>query len=251
MPHAGLTLSLWVWILAGCSARAVVSEPSPGPEFPVAVSPEETDALEPPPGIFHQVRRGQTLYTIARTYGVSLARIVQTNGIKNPARIAAGALLFIPWAAAPIDVAITLPLIPDRTAEGFLRPVAGPVNSGFGPRRTGRMHYGVDFGAAPGTDVCAARAGVVLYAGTGYEGYGKLIIIEHGDGYQTLYAHNRKLLAREGDTVRAGEVIALVGATGNASGPHLHFEVRHFQQPIDPVPLLEPYEKPSPNFPGS
>jgi murein DD-endopeptidase MepM/ murein hydrolase activator NlpD len=232
-----------VWILSACSARAVVSEPLPPPVIQVSPSPEEVDATEPPPGVFHQVRRGQTLYTIARTYGVPLETIVQANGLADPSRIEAGALLFIPQATAPMDVAITLPQLPDQAGERFLRPVTGPVNSAFGLRRNGRMHYGLDFGAAPGTDVCAARDGVVLYAGSGYQGYGRLIIIEHGDGYQTLYAHNRKLLAREGETVHAGEVIAQVGATGNATGPHLHFEVRRNQQAVDPEPFLEPNEK--------
>jgi len=105
------------------------------------------------------------------------------------------------------------------------------------------MHYGLDFGAASGSEVFAARDGVVLYAGSGYQGYGRLIIIEHDDGYQTLYAHNRKLLVHEGDAVCAGDVIALVGATGNASGPHLHFEVRRNQHAVDPAPFLEQEEK--------
>lgn len=244
----GAALPVTVWVLSGCSARAVVTEPTPEATVLLPATPEELDASEPPPGVFHPVLRGQTLYTIARTYGVPLETIVQANRIAEPARIETGALLFIPGAAAPLEVAITLP---DATGGRFLRPVAGPVNSGFGPRRKGRMHYGVDFGAAPGAEVYAARDGVVLYAGTGYQGYGRLIILEHDDGYQTLYAHNRKLLAREGDTVCAGEVIALVGATGNASGPHLHFEVRRNQHPVDPAPFLAPDEKRSSNPAGS
>jgi murein DD-endopeptidase MepM/ murein hydrolase activator NlpD len=206
---------------------------------------------EPPPGVFHQVRRGQTLYTIARTYGVPLPAITEANRLEDPGRIEAGALLFIPGATAPVEVAITLPPLPDGSGGRLMRPVEGPVNSGFGPRRNGRMHYGLDFGAASGSEVLAARDGVVLYAGNGYQGYGNLIILEHGDGYQTLYAHNRKLVAHAGDSVRAGDVIALVGASGNASGPHLHFEVRRNQHAVDPTPFLEPQEKRSPTPSGS
>ena len=84
----------------------------------------------------------------------------------------------------------------------------------------------------------AARAGRVSYSGSGYRGYGKLVILDHDDGYQTLYAHNRRLLVRTGQKVRPGEVIARVGGTGNATAPHLHFEIRKDGRPLDPAGFL-------------
>jgi murein DD-endopeptidase MepM/ murein hydrolase activator NlpD len=185
------------------------------------------------------VVRGQTLYTIARTYGISLSALVQANDVEDPNRIEAGMLLFIPGAPETMEVPLTVgPGAPPTPDLRFLLPAAGPLNSGYGPR-WGRMHYGVDIGAPAGSPVRAARDGVVLYAGSGYRGYGKLVILDHGSGYRTLYAHNQKLLARVGRSVRAGDIIGRVGSTGNATGPHLHFEIRRNDRPLDPGPYLQ------------
>jgi murein DD-endopeptidase MepM/ murein hydrolase activator NlpD len=129
-------------------------------------------------------------------------------------------------------------------AQGrFSSPVPGaPVTSGFGPRRhpifgDERMHTGVDFGAAAGTPIRAADDGVVVWAGA-RGGYGLTVIVDHGDSLATLYAHQREVAVSEGQRVRRGEVLGYVGATGYATGPHLHFEVRLRGQPVDPMPYL-------------
>lgn len=121
---------------------------------------------------------------------------------------------------------------------GFMRPVAGRITSGFGERfhpilRHRRMHTGVDFGAPHGAPVRAAAAGVVLLAAYS-GGYGNCVILDHGDGRTTLYAHCSVLLVREGQEVRQGQVIARVGSTGLSTGPHLHFEVRVNGTPVNP-----------------
>jgi murein DD-endopeptidase MepM/ murein hydrolase activator NlpD len=122
------------------------------------------------------------------------------------------------------------------------RPVPGAITDGFGPRvhpilGTVRIHTGVDMHAAQGEPIHAAAAGVVAFAGV-KGGYGNAVIIDHGGQFATLYGHSSKLLVSTGQKVSAGQVIALVGATGQATGPHLHFEVRILGVPVNPVPYL-------------
>lgn len=116
------------------------------------------------------------------------------------------------------------------------RPAVGGLTSRYGPR-WGRMHRGVDFGAAYGSSIRAARAGQVISAGYDDSGYGNLVLIEHEDGVVTAYAHMSKILVR-GGRVSAGEVIGRVGSTGHSTGPHLHFEVRVGGRAINPLPWL-------------
>jgi len=117
-------------------------------------------------------------------------------------------------------------------------PVEGQISSLYGDRKdpfTGknRRHNGLDIAAPAGTSVSAAAAGTVSYSGW-KPGYGNIVIIEHGNGYETRYAHNSDTLVRKGETVTAGQSIATVGSTGRSTGPHLHFEVRKDNSPVDP-----------------
>src|SRR5207302_10300842 len=126
------------------------------------------------------------------------------------------------------------------TGSGALTlPVAGPVTSPFGARTsptTGaqEFHEGIDIGAARGTPIRAAASGTVTFAGQ-MSGYGNVVILQHAGGLQTRYAHQRAMSVAAGQTVAAGEVIGAVGATGEATGPHLHFEVRLNGVAVDPV----------------
>jgi len=122
-------------------------------------------------------------------------------------------------------------------------PAPGYISSGFGfradPFTGGRSHhYGVDFDANIGDPVQAAAAGIVSFAGW-KNGYGHTVVVDHGDGYQTLYAHNQKNLVREGDLVRAGQPLAKVGSSGRSTGSHLHFEVHVNGRPVNPMAYLE------------
>ncbi len=130
-----------------------------------------------------------------------------------------------------------------RTAEKplFAWPVSGNVISQYGPRH-GVPHNGVDVSASRGTPVQAAAAGKVIFSST-MRGYGNVVILDHGNRYFTVYAHNQQnLVKRTPDThptsVKAGQTIALVGQTGNAQSPHVHFEVRLENKAIDPLPFL-------------
>jgi murein DD-endopeptidase MepM/ murein hydrolase activator NlpD len=121
----------------------------------------------------------------------------------------------------------------------FLRPVRGPIGDGFG-YPGGRRHTGDDFEAPMGAPVGAAGVGVVGFAGWNSGGYGNLVVVRHRLGYETWYAHLSAIAVRPGEAVKGGSRIGYVGSTGYATGPHLHFEVRHFGTPIDPLPLLLP-----------
>jgi murein DD-endopeptidase MepM/ murein hydrolase activator NlpD len=134
------------------------------------------------------------------------------------------------------------PTTPVSTPTGpvsFLRPVAGPIGDGFGaPRAGGRQHQGIDFPVAYGTRVGAAGVGTTLFAASNYGGYGHLVVIQHRLGYTTWYAHLSSITTQVGQNVVGGTEIGRVGSTGYSTGPHLHFEVRRYNTPIDPVPML-------------
>ncbi len=122
---------------------------------------------------------------------------------------------------------------------GFIRPVSARITSGFGSRyhpilHRVRMHTGVDYGAGYGSPIHAAGGGTVILAHYSH-GYGNCVVIDHGNGITTLYGHCSELLVSVNEVVRQGQVIARVGATGLATGPHLHFEVRHNGVPVNPL----------------
>jgi murein DD-endopeptidase MepM/ murein hydrolase activator NlpD len=121
------------------------------------------------------------------------------------------------------------------SASGFIWPVSGPITSGFG-WRWGRMHEGIDIGAACGTPIRAAASGTVVYAGW-MDGYGNIIVIDHGGGLATAYGHQSALYVG-GGSVSQGQVIGAVGSTGHSTGCHLHFEVRVNGTPVNPLNYL-------------
>lgn len=126
-----------------------------------------------------------------------------------------------------------------RRLAGFTWPARGVFTSSFGMRRhpifrIRRMHTGQDIAAPYGTPVQAAAEGQVIYTGW-FGGYGKIIVIDHGQGISTLYAHLSSILTRDGARVRRAQTIGRVGSTGYSTGPHVHFEVRVNGRPIDPA----------------
>ncbi len=115
------------------------------------------------------------------------------------------------------------------------------MTRGYLPRGKGRRkrpHKGIDLAAPRGSAVMASHDGTIIYTGSGFKGYGKMIMIESNDGWATLYGHLDKIVVYEGKKIRQGEVIGALGNTGRSSGPHLHFEIRRLNGPVDPLPLL-------------
>jgi murein DD-endopeptidase MepM/ murein hydrolase activator NlpD len=138
--------------------------------------------------------------------------------------------------AAQARAASAGPVPSHVSSSGLIWPVSGPITSPFG-MRWGRMHEGIDIGAAYGTPIHAAASGTVIYAGW-MSGYGNLIVLDHGGGLATAYGHQSALAVGNGAAVSQGQTIGYVGCTGHCFGPHLHFEVRVNGSPVDPLGYL-------------
>ena len=137
---------------------------------------------------------------------------------------------------SPVQTALK-PLPP--RAGRFLRPVTGPVVTGFGPQPDGLHNAGINIAAPRGAAVHSAEAGRVAYSGNELPGYGNLLLIRHRGGWVSAYAHNARLLVGRGDEVQRGQRIAVVGSSGRETTPQLHFELRRQGRAVDPVPHLE------------
>jgi murein DD-endopeptidase MepM/ murein hydrolase activator NlpD len=140
-------------------------------------------------------------------------------------------------ARVPTRLFVAVPEL-GAVAIEFAWPVDGPLASGFGKRRTG-WHAGIDIQADMGTPVLAAAAGTVSFSGWAAS-YGRLVKIQHPNGFVTAYAHNSENLVQVGDTVEAGTAVATVGRSGRASAHHVHFEIRREGMAFNPLYLLEP-----------
>jgi murein DD-endopeptidase MepM/ murein hydrolase activator NlpD len=139
-------------------------------------------------------------------------------------------------AAAAARTAAALATDTGPVTGEWVRPAIGPLSSPFG-MRWGRLHAGIDFAARPGSIIRAASSGTVVLA-SWYGGYGNAVDIDHGNGLSTRYGHASEVLVSTGEYVTVGQPIALVGSTGDSTGPHLHFEVRQNGTPVDPLPFL-------------
>ena len=147
------------------------------------------------------------------------------------------------WAGLPADGVAGLTTIAAlrqpirRSPIWLIAPLRAPIGDRFGPR--GNMfHPGVDFPAPSGTPVHAAGRGQVVFAGWDSGGYGRLVVIEHPQGVRSMYAHLSRIGVAYGQSVVAGSYVGAVGATGFATGPHLHFELRLGTAAIDPLTAL-------------
>ncbi|HEX4803843.1 MAG TPA: M23 family metallopeptidase [Myxococcaceae bacterium] len=239
----GTAAGLLACLGSGCAAR------------PSAVARAETGGHTEPElvGRRHLVAPGETLFRVAKIYGVSPEALAAENGITDSRELTPGQELVIPDSAGvsgKSEQAAPIPGKPPPAARGknasAERETAGDLNwplrgvlyARFG--RHGReVHDGIDLAAPVGTPVKTAGPGTVVYAGE-QRGYGLLAIVEHPNGLTTLYAHNHDLRVKTGQQVRAGQVIASVGESGRTTGPHLHFEVRRAGVPVDPLPHLGP-----------
>ncbi len=212
----------------------------------------------PSAGQFHEVRRGDTLNTIAQRYGVTVAGLVAANRLSGPeATLRLGQRLLIPWprlatppttvgtaprrprAPVALRVPATLVLaVPDfgDLLPLFAWPLDGPVSSTFGLRRSS-WHRGIDIRAELDVPIMASAPGLVVASGVEPR-YGRVVKIEHLNGFMTAYAHNDQNVVEIGDRVSAGQPVGLVGRTGRATAHHLHFEIRHAGLTYNPLYLL-------------
>ncbi len=211
-------------------------------------SSEENEGTRQP--FYYQVKSGDSLYKISQQHHVTQGQLIRLNSLKNPNSLEVGQRLLIGYRTGRVLKGS----IPNNSKNGnqyFYTDgiLAWPVSSGgrivstFGPR-DGSFHDGLDIADATGTPILSAHNGKVVYSGDDLSGYGNLLIVRGDTGIVTVYAHNSKLLASVGDRVKRGEKIALLGSSGRASGPHLHFEVRTRDRrkryvAVDPLPLFK------------
>lgn len=197
-------------------------------------------------GVYHKVKKGETLWRIAQTYNVSLKKLKKVNRIANASKIKAGKYLFIPGAKKKLYVKTLKPSMrkvslgrrPSSHKKGFFAwPLNGTLTSHYGVRKK-RKHDGIDIAAPKGTPIFAAASGKVIFSGWGPTGYGKMVIIKHNHKWVTVYAHNSKNRVKKNQRVKKGQKIAYVGSTGRSTGPHVHFEVRENREPINPLNYL-------------
>jgi len=128
----------------------------------------------------------------------------------------------------------TIPVMPGS----FAWPVHGPVIASYGQDAKNGRNKGIDIAASEGAEIKAAKGGVVVFCDEKMKGFGKTVIIDHGGGFQTIYAYNSQITVKVGDTVNQSDVIARAGQTGRAISPCVHFEIRRSGQPQDPDKYL-------------
>jgi murein DD-endopeptidase MepM/ murein hydrolase activator NlpD len=183
-------------------------------------------------GIFVDVRKGDTLLSYSSRYRVAPDFIMEVNELQSSA-LSPGMRLFLPGAKyTSIERAYAL-------GVAFEKPVRGRVTSRFGYRRDPfskkrAYHTGIDIASRHGAEVRAAREGSVTFAGVRF-GSGKVVILGHSFGYQTVYAHLSAVRVSKGQKVRQGEIIGFIGDSGRSTGPHLHFEIWHKGKLINPL----------------
>jgi murein DD-endopeptidase MepM/ murein hydrolase activator NlpD len=226
------------------SHGAMAARPKPAaPKTSAPASQGTARKLRPQPapsGIAHIVRPGQSLWTIAREHGVPIGALTRANRLTATSKLRAGQRLSIPLTEVregsqepPSLAYIVLERPPATPAVSFVRPVPGPIVSSYGPRGVA-WHGGIDLRADRHDPIRAAAAGMVISSGW-ERAYGRVVKIWHVSDLMTVYAHNLENLAKVGDWVEQGQVIATVGSTGRATAPHLHFEIRLGGRKFNPI----------------
>lgn len=213
-----------LFLLAGCATappKVVTTAPLPKPY---------------PGGIYHTVLQGQTLWRIAKAYDKDIKQIIEVNRISDPSKIDAGQMIFIPAAEKPIKGKFEVPVT--KSEKGYIWPINGRVMSYFGSKKDFVANKGIDIEAEYGQTIVAARSGRVVFCDENVKGLGKVIIVDHGDGYSTLYANNSTSMVKCGDYVKQNQPIAQAGSTGRAKGPALHFQIRKGHKPQNPYYYL-------------
>lgn len=235
---------------------------------PHLIIPGQVLNIPPEDGAIHVWTEGEGLNAVAKQYGVSVDTILQwpgnhldptTLGDLSHPNIAAGTKLFVPGGKRPFtswsapQIPRTNPAVAHLYGEGacsasyngpvgsgsFIWPTTEKYVSGY-DYNPGANHPAIDIGAHMGNPIFAADSGVVVYAGWNNFGYGIVVVIDHGNGWQTLYAHMSALNVGCGSWVDKGATIGFVGVTGNSSGPHLHFEMMYKGAKVNPHDYVSP-----------
>ncbi|MBN1584849.1 M23 family metallopeptidase [Candidatus Uhrbacteria bacterium] len=192
-------------------------------------------SIPPVDGVIHTVRSGDTVNSLAAKYGAEPESIAEINGI-SPNDLAVGMVLAVPGGKLPAPPPAPKPVT--RYASVSASPVTAsapdlspdtkllwPTSARRITQYYTRLHNGLDIAGPMRTPLYAAESGTVIFSGWNSGGYGNMVLVDHGGGLFTRYAHATQLLVRKGDQVNRGDTIALMGSTGRSTGPHIHFEV--------------------------
>ncbi len=215
------------------------------------IRPGDTLVILPSTGITYKVAKGETLGSIANKFGVDSSDILTANNLPDDTKLALGQSLFIPGGVkiyyAPPASKTAAAYNPLNVLKSLLSPskVVAAAGKLLWPTVTHTItqyfswkHQAIDIANPLGTPIYAAESGTIQFAGWSTVGYGNMVEINHGGGMFTRYAHASKLLVKKGDVVQKGDVIALIGSTGNSTGPHLHFEVHINGKLYNPLDYL-------------
>jgi murein DD-endopeptidase MepM/ murein hydrolase activator NlpD len=205
-------LAFCSWI-TGCATVPYV-RPTPPPSIP---------------GIYHRVVRGETLWRISKIYNVDLDEIININRIPDATTIETGQLIFIPHRQKP-----QYSLGKSIAAEDFIWPVRGRVVASFGQTFNNMINKGINIQTYGSPNVVASRSGKVVFYDDNFKDFGKTIIIDHGDGFSTVYARNSQVFIKIGDYVQRGTLIAKAGSTDRDKNTYLHFQIRKGYIPQNP-----------------
>ncbi|MDP2929433.1 MAG: peptidoglycan DD-metalloendopeptidase family protein [Candidatus Omnitrophota bacterium] len=214
-----LFASLLILLLAGCKTAA---------------TPYEHNAvIAYPGGLYYYVKGGDTLWSISKLYDIDINSLIRSNNLDDSRDIQRGQRLLIPGKAVKSG--------PERkyfTKDFFMWPIKGSVVSYYGSKMDRTKNKGIDIRAGEGAGVKASRAGRVVFCDEWLKGFGKTVILDHGDSFQTVYAYNSVLLVKPGDVVDQNGLIARAGRGGRAKEPSLHFEIRRNGEPQNPFYYL-------------
>lgn len=214
-----------------------------------AIKPKQILKILPMTGIRYKVSRGDTIYSIAKNYSVDAQNIIDYpfNTFSNDETFAltAGQELMIPDGVKPRELIIdtnryiakSVAPIPGVVGEGnFMWPTTGHISQKFY-----WYHRAVDIASRDAPNIVASQGGTVITAGWNGGGYGNYVIIDHGNGYETLYGHmlDKSIVVKPGDRVKQGQKIGILGSTGRSTGPHLHFEIKTAKGNLDPLTVLK------------
>ena len=182
----------------------------------------------------YAIKPGDTLWSIAQSHATTCQEILHENPTLSAEYLSIGTTIRLPEGAQnhPKN-----PSVSRKSPESaFAWPLSGTITSPFGQRPMG-MHHGIDIAGNTGDAVRASADGTVCKTKF-HDIYGNMILIDHTDGQQTLYAHLSQIHVKPGDKIIQGQIIGAVGSTGRSTGPHLHFEIRQNQQAVNPIPYL-------------
>ena len=195
----------------------------------------------------YKIKKGDTLYKIAKCSSTNILEIKNKNTNINEKKLIVGSVISLPYYSinncklknqkTTKKNILTKKSI--KSQEIFIWPVQGSIITYFGKQKGGRKNDGINIVSVKGNPVRAAMSGKVIYRGNELLAWGNLIIIKHKNNWTTAYAHLDKLLVRKGETIKTGDIIASVGATGNVDKSQLHFQVRKNSKPLDPIKFLK------------